>query len=135
MNRRIAVLCALAVVAAAAWPVSALQKRQQAPMVEIRCTPPPAMKAGDEATTTATIRALIDVDRLRIDVVAIAGLEVVAAPERQEHGPLKAGQSIEASFKVRLTAQTGRVAVESTTWVGAKKGYTYVEVKYGDDGI
>lgn len=95
----------LVVMAIALLALTGHAAAQKQSNIALEFTPPPAgMKTGDVVETTLTFQALVDVDRLEVEVYPFNGVEVMSTPTEMTFGPIKRGDSATMKVRVRLTA-------------------------------
>lgn len=102
--------------------------------IGLEFTPPPAgMKTGDVVETTLTFRALVDVDRLRVEVYPFDGVEVISTPSEMTFGQVKKGDSTTMKVKVRLTAaKFGSLTVSMETQAADGRSSDAKTIVYGN---
>jgi hypothetical protein len=100
--------------------------------VSVEYAAPAPMKTGDEATTVLTFRALADLDRLDVSVVAYQGLEIVSEPKAAIFQGVKKGEGRQLTVTVRLTdPKVGALAIFFTTQRGKKRESDTTGIAFG----
>lgn len=106
-------------------------KPERAP-IRVESHVPPNVKTGDEVTTTITLRALADVDRVEVSIAPFQGLELLSDTKEAVFTGMKAGEGRAISVTIRLTDPAfGSLAVTYKTRQGTHDDAGAVTIVFG----
>jgi hypothetical protein len=121
----------LTVLALLASAVAVSAKPERVP-IRVESSVPRDMKTGDEVTTTITIRALANIDRVEVSIAPFEGLELLSETKQVVFTGMREGEGRGIQVTVRLTGQKfGSLAFVYTTQQGTTKESGATTVVFG----
>jgi hypothetical protein len=118
MHKVIRAAATISLIAVVVSHGTALAKPDMAP-VRVEYAPIDPVRAGDEATTVLTLRALADVDRVDVTVAPFKGVELLSEPREVTFTAMKKGETRQLTVTVRMTGERyGYLSVSYRTLQG-----------------
>jgi hypothetical protein len=106
-------------------------KPERAP-IRVESSVPANVKTGDEVTTTITLRALADVDRVEVSIAPFKGLVLLSDTKDAVFTGMKAGEGRPITVTIRLTdPMFGSLAVTYKTRQGTRDDAGAATILFG----